>query len=410
MVVASACPLGARRLSPMFARRPIPAAGPAAAPPAAPLLARLARAVTRPPVAASLASVLFLGAGAGLIAAVGDPHAGAPEVKVALARPKPHRPAASAPPSGLEAFTLDSLGRDQDMAAPGFEAFQDDGPIRGTAVITLPDGGDAPSAPLRRFAPDPLPAAPAQGLTQQGPLGPLPVISPDGRTPFAAYQRPFKSNGQPRVALVVGGLGLNAAATRAAIERLPPEVTLSFVPYADGLQGWIDLARAGGHEVLLEIPMEPKDYPENDPGPYTLLAAAPAPDTVKRLEWLLSRATGYFGVTNYLGETFLGSDTGMNAFLSALRSRGLAFVDDGQARARSGAFARASADQVIDDQLASDAIGARLTALEQAARAHGAALGSGFAYPVTVETAARWADGLKARGLQLAPASAIARR
>ena len=30
-------------------------------------------------------------------------------------------------------------------------------------------------------------------------------------------------------------------------------------------------AREAGHEVLLEVPMEPFDYPDNDPGPQTLL-------------------------------------------------------------------------------------------------------------------------------------------
>ncbi|NEX94399.1 divergent polysaccharide deacetylase family protein, partial [Caulobacter sp. 17J65-9] len=251
---------------------------------------------------------------------------------------------------------------------------------------------------------------PMAGVNVAGPLGPMPVVAADGRTPFGAYARPFKSNGQPRVALIVGGLGLNAAATKAAIERLPPEITLSFVPYAEGLQGWIDLARANGHEVLLEIPMEPVDYPDNDPGPYTLLADAQPAETVKRLEWLLSRATGYFGVTNYLGQRFVTSDAGMGAFTGALKSRGLAFMDDGSARKRGGAWARASADAIVDDQLSAQAIAAELNALEQAARSRGSALGSGFAYPVTVEVATRWADGLKSRGLQLAPASAVARR
>ena len=82
----------------------------------------------------------------------------------------------------------------------------------------------------------------------------VPVIGKDGGTPAQAYARPFHDDGKPRVALVIGGLGLNSAATKSAIERLPPEVTLSFVPYADNLQGWIDLARANGHEVLLHRP------------------------------------------------------------------------------------------------------------------------------------------------------------
>jgi polysaccharide deacetylase 2 family uncharacterized protein YibQ len=239
----------------------------------------------------------------------------------------------------------------------------------------------------------------------------LPIIGKDGRTPFQAYARPFRDNGKPRIALVVGGLGLNAAATRGAIERLPPEVTLSFVPYADGLQGWIDLARADGHEVMLEIPMEPLDYPNNDPGPSTLMATARPEETVKRLEWLLARATGYFSVTNYLGGRFLTADTGMNAFLGALRARGLGFYDDGSAPKRAGSgLPRASADTVVDEQLSGEAIEKQLLSLEAAALQRGQSLGAGFAYPVTIEAVIRWSQGLAGRGYQLAPASAIARR
>jgi hypothetical protein len=398
----------------MFAKRKPAFAGNAPAAPARPdLRAVLVELVKKPPVLAAGAGALFVTAATVLVLIAGDPRAGAPSVRVALNRPKP-APAATNPNAGMEAFTVDTLGMYQDLAAPGFEG-ADAPPVQGTAVITLPDGGKAAAAPAstplpRRTPADPLPPAPIAGLIQQTPLGPLPITAPDGRSPFSAYARPFHDNGKPKVALVVGGLGLNPASTKAAIERLPAEVTLSFVPYAEGLQGWIDLARANGHEVLLEIPMEPVDYPDNDPGPYTLMSNAAPPETVKRLEWLLGRATGYFGVTNYLGQKFVTSDQGMGAFLGALKTRGLGFVDDGSARKRGGAAARASADAVVDDQLTSDAIASQLNGLEQTAKVKGAALGSGFAYPVTVEVAARWAAGLQARGLQLAPASAVARR
>ena len=206
---------------------------------------------------------------------------------------------------------------------------------------------------------------------------------------------------------MIGGLGLNAKATRDAIEQLPPEVTLSFVPYAEGLQGWIDLARAGGHEVLLETPMEPMDYPQNDPGPYTLMAQDPGPETVKRLEWLLSRASGYFGLTNYLGGKFLGSDQAVGVFAGALRQRGLAFIDDGSAAGRGAGLPRASADRVIDQNLDGGSIDQELANLESTASQHGRSLGSGFAYPVTIQAVQHWAAGLNARGIVLAPASAV---
>jgi polysaccharide deacetylase 2 family uncharacterized protein YibQ len=256
----------------------------------------------------------------------------------------------------------------------------------------------------------PLPPAPIAGLFKPGPGGPLPVIAPDGRTPLQAYARPFHDNGKPRIALVIGGLGLNAAATRTAIERLPPEVTLSFVPYSDGLQAWIDQARAAGHEVMLEIPMEPLDYPNDDPGPYTLMASASPTETVKRLEWLLSRGAGYFAVTNYLGGRFLSAPAAMAAFTNSLKARGLGFIDDGSGVHRGAGVPRASADAVIDEQPSTDGIDKALLGLEAQALQRGSALGAGFSYPVTIEQVVRWAQGLAVRGYQLAPASAIVHR
>jgi len=390
----------------MFAKRQSVLAATAGMPPERKSLSeRLAPALTlarKPPVAVTGAGLLLLSSAALFVAVLGDPRAGVPSAKVQLKR----EAAAEAPqPTGLEAFSAGAFGLHQDLAGQ---------PTDGEAVLTLPDGASVsgPQAPVT--APvqtaSPLPKAPLAGLHQPGPNGALPVIAPDGRTPAAAYARPFRANGRPTVSVIVGGLGLNAATTRAAIERLPAEVTLSFVPYADNLQGWIDQARAQGHEVILEIPMEPTGYPNTDPGPYTLLAKAGADDVTAKMNWLLGRATGYFAVTNYLGDRFATSDAGTAAFLTILRQRGLSFIDDGSLRRRPGAFSRASADRVIDETQDPAAIVGQLNAIEALAKARGSAMGAGFSYPVTVEAVARWTAGLEARGLQLAPASAMTQR
>jgi polysaccharide deacetylase 2 family uncharacterized protein YibQ len=256
----------------------------------------------------------------------------------------------------------------------------------------------------------PLPPAPLEAVSRRTAEGILPVIGPGGLTPARAYARPFKASGRPRVAIIVGGLGLDAATTRLALESLPPQVTLAFSPYAPGLQDWINQARARGHEVLLEAPMEPEDYPDNDPGPHTLLASAEAADIQARMNWLLGRATGYFGVTNYMGDRFAASDSGMTAFMTVLRQRGVAFLDDGSMSRRPGAWARASANRIIDEEQNPAAIVGQLNALEALAKGNGQAMGTGFSYPVTVEAVARWTAGMEARGLQLAPASAMTQR
>ncbi|HEY5070861.1 MAG TPA: divergent polysaccharide deacetylase family protein [Caulobacteraceae bacterium] len=389
----------------MFAKRP--PAEPLPRPPTS----RAKSLLTRPQAGAVASFMLFAGLAGVLAFTSNDQRSGAPTIRLSLAHiddvsdargpltPTPWAGAADTPKADGGAVEFSSV---PDLVA-------DAGAINGQVLISMPDaGGSQPAQSRTSFAgTSALPQAPLPGLSINGPAGPLPVIAADGRTAAQAYARPFVANGHPRVALIIGGLGLNAKATRQAIADLPPEITLSFVPYADGLQGWIDMARAAGHEVLLEAPMEPKDYPENDPGPYTLMADAPSPDTIHRLEWLLSRATGYYGLTNYLGSKFTASSAAMATFDGALRARGLAFIDDGSAPAAGGGLPRASANRIIDDQLSATAIDQQLTALETQASRSGFAVGSGFAYPVTLEEATRWASALSDRGYQLAPASAV---
>jgi polysaccharide deacetylase 2 family uncharacterized protein YibQ len=344
------------------------------------------------------ASGLFLAALASLAALVGPSLSAGPHVTVPLSGAFRHAPVgwreALIPASGPLSVTEDVVRLSARPLAP----------LAGVTWNTPSPAGIKPAA-------GPLPTAPIAGLYAPGPGGPLPIIAADGRTPFDAYKRPFAANGRPKIAIVIGGLGLNARLTRQAIETLPPEITLSFAPYAEGLQGWIDEARAHGHEVLLETPMEPLDYPDNDPGPYTLMADASPPEIVKKLEWVLSRATGYFGLTNYLGSRFLASDTAYKAFAAAAAGRGLGFIDDGAASLKTGGgLPRASAERVIDDTLNPGAIDQQLLALESGAMQRGQALGAGFAYPVTLDKVARWAASLSDRGFQLAPASALAAR
>ena len=250
-------------------------------------------------------------------------------------------------------------------------------------------------------------------LIEKSPQGPLPRIADDGRTPMAAYAAPARS-GKFRIAIVVSGLGLGAKATSAAMTALPAGVTLAFVPYAAEAQRLVGQARAGGHEVLLEIPMEPFDFPDSDPGPHTLRAGVERDSNGDRLEWLLSRFTGYAGVTNLLGQRFMADAGALSPVMTQFARRGLYFYDNGAA-AQSAApevaarlttpFAKAT--QKLDGIQTGLEIDKHLSDLETEARAHGSAIGSGYLYPITVERIAAWAKGLEKRGFVLVPVSAI---
>lgn len=258
--------------------------------------------------------------------------------------------------------------------------------------------------------------APAAGMTETLNGMTLPRIAPDGRTPADVYARPFINPGnKPVVAIVVGGLGINATHTKSAIDELPPEVTLSFAPDATSLQTWINRARAAGHEVLIETPMEAYDYGRMKMHPLTLLADAGEAANRSRLDRVLGRSTGYFGLINYQGSKIGDDEAAMQPVLQAISERGLAFVDDGSLNAAnmktlSGQtrLRYVRADSAIDAKLSAEEISSEFMELESQALEHGAAMGAGYAFPITIEMVKTWSAGLEQKGIVLAPVSALA--
>jgi uncharacterized protein len=363
-------------------------------------------------LAAFAAAGVFAIAAFGVIQVFGDPSAAGPRSVLSL---QPDDAAADAPTVSFadaaeEGADMQHFGLDELPFTGEVGEIDSTGELR-VAVV------EAPSTAINARRPNasPLPRAPLPGMTEPGPNGVLPIIAANGRTPAQAYARPFTPvAGRPMISVVVGGLGFNARATTQAIDELPPQVTLSFVPYADNLQSWIDRARAAGHEVMLELPMEPFDPDADDTGPQTLLATASAQQNITRLDQLLSHAAGYFGVTNYQGARFATSAQASAPVAQALRRRGLAFISSGigqrtalSVEAQRAGLPTAAADRIIDVRREADAIDDQLLNLEALALQNSSAIGAGFAYPVTIEQVGRWASEVESRGYQLAPASAV---
>jgi polysaccharide deacetylase 2 family uncharacterized protein YibQ len=238
------------------------------------------------------------------------------------------------------------------------------------------------------------------------------------KAPADIYARKFSNpEGRPMVGLVIGGLGISATQTQIAIDDLPADVTLSFALDSKRLDYWIKTARADGHEVLIEVPMEAYDYGRAKMHPDTLLAGADAKANLARLDAILSRATGYFGIVNYQGAKFAANKSAAGPVAERLSEKGLAFIDDGSFErsalaglAGSSGLRYARAVGPIDARQTPDDINAELMDLETLALEKGAAFGSGYAFPVTVEAAKNWIGQLDEKGLVLAPVSAISRQ
>jgi uncharacterized protein len=249
-------------------------------------------------------------------------------------------------------------------------------------------------------------------LLEKSRHGMIPAIA-DGVKPFTVYAAEAdraKAARMPIVAIVVAGLGVGAAKTSDAIMKLPAAVTLAFTPYGSDPGKLAERARAQRHEILLQVPMEPFDYPDNDPGPQTLLTTLTPEQNIDRLYWHLSRFQGYAGIANFMGARFVVSDAVMQPILREAAKRGLGYLDDGAApRSVAAALAVgqsvpfAKADLSIDAVPTAVEIDRALAKLETLAKERGMAVGIASALPISIERIGAWTKALESRGIMLAP-------
>lgn len=338
-----------------------------------------------------------------------DPLGGEPKARVAIrqAPVSDDKPAAIRPPPqqpDSAAVTAPSAnGQKTITIIDGSSGSRQDVVVSGPG----PDAADAGSAKAA--------VGGDQRLLEKSRHGMIPVAAADGLKPFKAYAAGTeadraKAAKMPVVAIVVGGLGVGATKTTDAIMKLPPAVTLAFTPYGSDPGRLVAQARAQRHEVLLQVPMEPYDYPDNDPGPQTLLTTLGAEQNIDRLHWQLSRFQGYVGLTNFMGARFVAAAAVMQPFIREAARRGLGYLDDGSAPlsvagqlAEGQAMPFARADLIVDAVPTSVEIDKALARLEDLAMKRGAAIGMTSALPVSVDRIGVWIKSLESRGVMLVP-------
>ena len=351
---------------------------------------------------------LFLATFAGFALFHDDPLGGEPMTRIAIRPPNPaEEKLAPAPAGGSEAGAKPAAKQ----AAPSEQKTVTiiDGSSGARHDVTI--SGEASDKAAADGAATMMAGIDAR-LLEKSRYGMIPMVS-DGLKPFTVYAAEAdraKAAKMPVVAIVVGGLGVGAAKTTDAIMKLPAAVTLAFTPYGSDPTKLAERARAQRHEILLQIPMEPFDYPDNDPGPQTLLTTLTPEQNLDRLYWHLSRFQGYAGIANFMGARFVVTDAVMQPLVREAAKRGLGYFDDGSAPrsvapslAAAQAMPFARADISIDAVPTAVEIDRALGRLEGLAKERGIAVGIASALPISIERVSVWTKALESRGIMLVP-------
>ena len=319
------------------------------------------------------------------------------------------KPPADSTPTGSIAKIITPRSNSADIEnASGVKVVRRGGNTPGAVIISIPE------TPRVSLTP-----APDARLVQRSRFGPLPQQGRDGTKPYEVYARPLVTSGKlkpsaPRLAILIGGMGLNAAVTRAAVTKLPADVSLAFAPYGENLDDQAARAREDGHEVFLQVPMEPFDLAGPGPGPHMLRTAYDRKQMKEHLHWHMGRLTGYVGIGNFLGAKFTADAEALAPVMEEINRRGLMYFDDGSSpRSLAGNLARSSqtpfvhADVTLDERRDARSVAAALAKLEGLTVRRGYAVGFGNALPEVVAQVARFAELLERRGIALVPVSAM---
>jgi uncharacterized protein len=352
---------------------------------------------------------LFLVTFAGFALFDDNPLGGEPMVRVALPQAPPgEKPAMASPvtaePTERSAPKQAAASEQKTVTIiDGSSGARHDVTISGDGGAADNSGADTPPAMMAGINPR---------LLEKSRYGMIPVVA-DGLKPFTVYAAEAdraKAARMPVIAIVVGGLGVGAAKTTDAIMKLPPAVTLAFTPYGSDPGKLAERARAQRHEILLQIPMEPFDYPDNDPGPQTLLTTLNTEQNLDRMYWHLSRFQGYAGIANFMGGRFVVADAVMQPIVREAAKRGLGYFDDGTAPrsvaaplAAAQTMPFAKADLTIDTVPTATEIDHALANLENLAKERGLAVGVASALPISIERIGAWTKSLENHGIMLVP-------
>jgi uncharacterized protein len=257
----------------------------------------------------------------------------------------------------------------------------------------------------------------ADGHHEMTKHGAIPQVGKDGKSApqlYAAQAAP-PTEGKIKVAFIFTDLGRNDALLDKIIEHTPAGVTLAYLPHTSELKTKIKTAREKGHEILLNVPMEPADYPNTDTGPNTLLTGLATADNLDRLHWTMAQGDEYIGLMNMQGSLFLASSKDLNPVLQDAHSRGLLFVE-AEACFRSQAEEAAKNLQlpymksqfVLNESLTPAELQATLIRAEQMAQESGFISIVAHSSPLTTPTLLTWIKRAQEQDYVFLPVSQIA--
>jgi len=218
-----------------------------------------------------------------------------------------------------------------------------------------------------------------------------------------------------RLAILLDDVGQKFDLVPAA-GALPQEVAFAVLPFLPQSAESATALYDAGHEIWLHLPMEPENYPEDDPGPGAVLMSMSPEELRKAVHSALNNIPHVVGVNNHMGSKITADLRTMTWIMQELKVRGMAFIDS-RTTIRTVAEDAARGQGVLvnrrhvflDNERDRTAIRRQLAEAIYRCRLDGEIIAIGHLDPVTLEVLTEDLPGIAARGADLVKPSELVR-
>ena len=217
----------------------------------------------------------------------------------------------------------------------------------------------------------------------------------------------------PQLALIIDDGGYNMENFKEMLGIGKP-ITYAILPFTPHAREAALLAYRDGSEVMLHLPMEPKNGEQYSLEKNTVRTGMDSKRVQKILEDALEQVPHVRGINNHMGSKATEDPQVMEALMQVLKKEGLYFIDSntsfqtlGPEMARKAGVASRRNDQFIDREKKIEAIKNAIRLAMRKAKQEGRAVAIGHPHPLTARAIKEMIAEIEKEGIRLVFASEV---
>jgi polysaccharide deacetylase 2 family uncharacterized protein YibQ len=129
------------------------------------------------------------------------------------------------------------------------------------------------------------------------------------------------------ICIIVDDFGNSKGSLLTGFAKTNPAVCFAILPQTPYADDAMKIATQYRHESIIHVPMEPVNYPRENPGDNAIFIQQTAGEINRRLERFIRKLPDCIGISNHMGSLATAVEPPMQTVMQTLRKHNLMFVD-----------------------------------------------------------------------------------